>query len=577
MAITSTIYPALMVGGAVMHELTGKLATLASDITDASIERPVRVLMLEDNPADAELIEFSLREAQLPIVAMCVETRDEFIRELERFSPDVVLADYSLPQFSGAAALQLMREMGLGIPFILVSGAVGDERAVGILKNGATDYVLKDNLLKLAPSIRRALSDAEERAKRHAAEASLLQQTNLFQMLLQAQSDIGLGLILIDVDRYVFVNDAYCVLIGYSREELMALPSISVLVAPDMRDEYMERIGHAEQGIQVEGHIESIIIHKDGHYIDVEASRKVVELDGRPVRMSIIRDITERKQAEADLTEFANKLRQSNQELERFAFAASHDLQEPLRKIQAFASRLKDKHAGQLNKDANDSLEYILNAAGRLEAMIKGVLTLSRVATRGQPFERINLGELARDVVADLELRIERTGARVELGYLPTIDADRAQMRQLLQNLIGNALKFQKGDIAPVVTVSSEALEPETGVLYRTTSQLTTSTLITSNLMTEGAEPGCAPAYRIIVQDNGVGFDEKFLDRIFMPFQRLHTASEFEGTGMGLAICRKIVERHDGTMTATSTPGCGARFVVTLPATAALEGRAHGR
>jgi signal transduction histidine kinase len=230
------------------------------------------------------------------------------------------------------------------------------------------------------------------------------------------------------------------------------------------------------------------------------------------------------------------ELERSNRELQDFAFVASHDLQEPLRKIQAFGDRLKTKHGASLGADGIDYLARMQGSADRMHTLINDLLTFSRVASKAQPFVPVDLGRIATEVLSDLEERIERSGARVETGELPTLEADPLQMRQLLQNLVANALKFHRVGETPVVNILA-AVEPNGG----------------------------APQARITVVDNGIGFDMKYLDRIFTPFQRLHGRSEYEGTGMGLAVCRRIVERHGGTLTAESAPGQGARFLVTLP------------
>jgi signal transduction histidine kinase len=230
------------------------------------------------------------------------------------------------------------------------------------------------------------------------------------------------------------------------------------------------------------------------------------------------------------------ELERSNRELQDFAFVASHDLQEPLRKIQAFGDRLHGKHGEALGPEGIDYLERMQRAAHRMHVLINDLLTFSRVTSKGQPFVTTDLGQIAREVLSDLEVRVEQTGGRVEVGELPTLDADPLQMRQLLQNLIGNALKFHRGGEPPHVRVSGSAVRD-----------------------------GGPPRARIVVADDGIGFDMKYLDRIFTPFQRLHGRQEYEGTGMGLAVCRRIVERHGGTLTAESAPGQGARFLVTLP------------
>ncbi len=256
--------------------------------------------------------------------------------------------------------------------------------------------------------------------------------------------------------------------------------------------------------------------------------------DGRVLGAVIsMHDITERKRAETQLRALAAELARSNRELEDFAHVASHDLQEPLRKVQAFGDLLVMNHGAGLDEQARDYLARMQGAAKRMATLIADLLAFSRVSSRAQPFSKVDLNETAREVVSDLEVRIQTSGARVELGELPVIDADRLQMRQLLQNLIGNALTYRRADVAPVVRVYSQ---------------------------TDDADD----AVRLCVADNGIGFDMKYLERIFVVFQRLH-GREYEGAGVGLAICKKIVERHGGHVTAESAPGAGATFIVTLP------------
>ena len=229
------------------------------------------------------------------------------------------------------------------------------------------------------------------------------------------------------------------------------------------------------------------------------------------------------------------ELARSNRELESFASVASHDLQEPLRKITAFGDRLKSQESEGLSEKGRDYLERMQNAATRMQSLIEDLLAYSRVTTRGQPFVPVSLAAVTREVLSDLELRIERTGAKIEVGELPTIEADPTQMRQLLQNLLSNALKFQRTGETPRIRVEGQPLNG-------------------------------AGTIQLRVEDNGIGFDEKYLDRLFKPFQRLHGQSAYEGTGIGLAICKKIAERHGGGITARSAPGQGTCFLVELAA-----------
>jgi PAS domain S-box-containing protein len=278
---------------------------------------------------------------------------------------------------------------------------------------------------------------------------------------------------------------------------------------------------------------ERVFRTKSGARIDVSISVSPLherEIEGGAV--VIARDIRERKHADEELKAFTVKLQQSNRELEDFAYVASHDLQEPLRKIQAFGDRLKVRYAEALTGEGIDYLNRMQSAAGRMQALINDLLVFSRITTKAQPFAPVDLGEVAHEVVHDLEIRIHQAGGEVVVGDLPTIDADALQMRQLLQNLVGNGLKFHKPDVPPRVELAGSASNGNV---------------------------------QIVVSDNGIGFDEKYADRIFTMFERLHGRGAYEGTGIGLAICRKIAQRHGGDIRARSSPGEGAQFIVTLP------------
>ncbi|MBD2458221.1 PAS domain-containing protein [Nostoc sp. FACHB-87] len=236
------------------------------------------------------------------------------------------------------------------------------------------------------------------------------------------------------------------------------------------------------------------------------------------------------------------ELSRSNEALQEFAFIASHDLQEPLRKIKTFSERLLITCGDSLPEAASDYLERMQNAVLRMQTLIEGLLTLSRVTTRAQPFVSVSLAEITQEVLSDLEVLIQQTGATVEVEDLPTIKADPLQMRQLMQNLIGNALKFHPPQMTPIVKIYSQHLNNQSAQLA------------------VGLE-----FCQIIIEDNGIGFEQKYSDRIFQIFQRLHGRREYEGTGIGLTICRKIAERHFGTITAQSTPGKGTKLIVNLP------------
>ncbi len=249
--------------------------------------------------------------------------------------------------------------------------------------------------------------------------------------------------------------------------------------------------------------------------------------------VSIFRDVTEEKRQES-LKIYAKALEASNRDLQDFIFVASHDLQEPLRKIQSYGNFLKDEAKDNLSGDGAIYLSRIQAAAKRMSVLIEDLLQLTRITTKAKPFQSVDLSEIVKEVQADLEIRLKETGGKIEIGELPKIEADPAQMRQLFQNLISNSLKYSKAGVPPVVQVESETDKGE-------------------------------GRSRVRVKDNGIGFEQQYADKIFNIFQRLHANGEYEGTGIGLAICRKVVERHGGRITASSTLGDGAVFEVVLP------------
>ena len=247
-------------------------------------------------------------------------------------------------------------------------------------------------------------------------------------------------------------------------------------------------------------------------------------------------DITENERNAAMMFQYTQKLEHSNRELADFAYVASHDLQEPLRKIEAFGERLVNKYGNTLPDDGKMFIDRMQNAAGRMRKLINDLLSYSRVTTDAKGFQKVSLSKILSEVEGDLQIRIEETEATIEYGELPTIDCEPMQMRQLLQNLLGNALKFRKTDVKPIIKVSAHETIDED-----------------------------KPCIVLTIEDNGIGFDNQFKDQIFTIFQRLHSRNEYEGTGIGLATVRKIVERHSGHIDASGQVGVGATFNVTLP------------
>jgi signal transduction histidine kinase len=251
------------------------------------------------------------------------------------------------------------------------------------------------------------------------------------------------------------------------------------------------------------------------------------------------------------LRRHTQELERSNRELRDFTYVATHDLREPLRKIQTFNDLVKDESGDRLSERSLDFLERAINAAGRMQSLIDALLEYSSLSMGRKPFPQTDLSAVAREVVEDLSVRITDTGGRIDMGDLPAIEADPTQMRQLFQNVISNALKYHRAGVLPEIRVRSRKVR----------------------------DPGNGKEMcEISISDNGIGFDEQYLGKIFTPFQRLHGKTEYEGTGIGLAICRRIVESHSGAITARSTPGEGSTFIIALPVkqeVTGLEESAH--
>ncbi len=354
--------------------------------------------------------------------------------------------------------------------------------------------------------------------------------------------------------RFVLINKAGEELTGYPREVFLG-KSDSDFYPPDIAAGYTARDREAlEGGKLVDIPEEPLESREKGTRVLHTQKIPIQDDHGRPQYLvGISEDITERKEAEERLRRFAGRLEQNNRELQDFAYVASHDLQEPLRKVQAFGDRLKTRCAESLPDEGRDYLQRMQEAARRMQILIEDLLSYSRVTTRANPFVSVDLNETVRHVLSDLELTTEELQAKITVEPLPTVDADATQMRQLMQNLIGNALKFRRKDVRAEVRIWSQVIT-DPGEAKPTKIPLRDFNITPKT-------PHCL----LYVEDNGIGFDEKYAEKIFIVFQRLHGRGVYEGTGVGLAICRKIALRHGGEITATSQPGQGSVFVVLLP------------
>lgn len=493
--------------------------------TAAGTDRPTHFKMLKDG--------VELPDHELPIqlaAATAVEIRD--------CEKTIVFEDGTLRHIFGNA-VPLRNDSGS------VCGAVAafvDITALKLAEEAlcrARDQLelrMQERTAELSKTHESLLCEISERQK---IENALGESALQFEMLVETMNE---GLLLNDERGTVtYANGNICEMLGLTKEEILGSGVVCYFDEPS-RILFEDNLIRQKQGERISFEIQ--LLTKSGRKIPVILSvSPLFDGEGRyRGAIKVVTDITAFKQAEQERQIYTARLEQSNRELQDFAFVASHDLQEPLRKIRTFGDRLQTKYTAVLGEEGSDYLQRMCYAAQRMQALIEELLSYSRVTTRSHPFVTTDLTQMVREALHDLEARLEEVNGRVEIAALATVEADPNQMRQLFQNLISNSLKYH-GEEPPVIKIYGRFIPAVPMVATALTTQ----------------------RYQVVIEDNGIGFDEKYRERIFAPFQRLHGRSRYEGTGMGLAICRKIVGRHAGSITATSQPGNGASFVVTLP------------
>lgn len=343
-----------------------------------------------------------------------------------------------------------------------------------------------------------------------------------------------IGILFWDTEGYIIdANDTLLDMIGYSRDEMengqLRWTDITPPELAYLDEEAYEKLLGGEAMVPYEKQY----IHKDGHVLDI-LIRSAMLHGSKTVGMACILDITQQKKTEAERELYAAKLSQSNEDLEQFATIISHDLQAPLRKMMIFSEAIQANDGPVLSVEGNDYLDRINRSALKMQELINALLDISRVHRKGHPFEAVNLETVTSEAVENLIYLTRQCKGNITLENLNfNLSADAIQLRQLLQNLIENALKFHHVGVEPRVKISARIEEPNT----------------------------C----HIFVEDNGIGFDPKYSNRIFQIFERLNSASDYEGLGVGLALCKKVVERHNGSIKVYSEPDKGSVFEVILP------------
>lgn len=416
-------------------------------------------------------------------------------------------------------------------PIIKLDRFAHDLGAKGFNSSQSLNINNHDEIGRLALSFNKMAADLEK------TTVSKDYMDNIISSMMDA-------LIVIDSELKIkTVNNAAGDLLHYSPDELINQSIDLIFSVPEESPLHGENLAEniSQGGLK---NYETVFRKKNGAKVPVLLSFSVMKDDNSTLKYIVCtsKDITERKRAEEELLLQTEKLTQINKELQSFAYAASHDLQEPLRKIVAFSDRIIKKEATNLNEQSLDYFNRIQKAAMRMQTLINDLLTYSRVTTQAQPFTKVNLAAIAAEVISDLETLIERTNGKVEVDSLPEIEADPTQIRQLFQNLISNGLKFHRPEVHPLVKITARVVNSE-----------------------HTRQKWQREFLELTFEDNGIGIEERYFIKIFTVFQRLYGRDEYEGTGVGLSICHKIIERHHGQIKVESEPGKGSRFIVTLP------------
>ena len=504
----------------------------------------LNVLCLEDSPQDAEIMHELLIDAGYDLNMDCTASEKEFVSFLRSHRYDIILSDFKLPGFDGFTALRWSVEICPDVPFICISGTVGEETAVELLKKGALDYVLKDRLERLPSAIQRALDNTKEKKARQKAEESLRESE---RRLREAQEMAHLGFWTWDIKTgdVEWSGEVFKI---FSLDPKAFTPQIDSILAlspwPEDHHRDKELINRAVE-THAPGSYEQKFLRPDqsiGYYYSTFQGNYNGEGDLVTIVGTVL-DITERKQAEKELFNLNTQLEQrviertsqleaANKELEAFSYSVSHDLRAPLRAVDGFSKFVLEDYEDKLDSEGKRLLKLIRSNTQKMDQLITDLLALSRVTRNELNFSDINMTQMAISMFNETAAPDVHDKISLKVDPLPEACADPTYMRQVWANLIANAIKFSSKEKKPIIKICGQT---ETGFnIY-------------------------------CVKDNGVGFNPEYAHKLFGVFQRLHKSDDFEGTGVGLAIVQRIIQRHGGKVWAESVEGKGATFYFSLP------------
>jgi PAS domain S-box-containing protein len=480
-----------------------------------AMDEEIKILMLEDSPSDAKLIQWQLKKDGVRFNVKIVETCESYSAALTEFAPDVILCDHSLPGFNSMDALKIAREKAKEVPFILVTGSVSEEYAVSSIKAGAHDYILKSNLARLPLAIVSAIRQKE-------SEARLRESEEKFQNTIDRMFD---GIQIISYDwKYLYVNDIVARQGKYKKEDLLGHTMMEMY--PGIEQSLMFKT--LERGMK-----ERILLEMENEVTLPDGTKSWFLLSIQPAAEGILilsKDITEKKNAIVKLEEQNHELLKINSELDRFVYSASHEMRAPLCNVLGLNTLAKTQKDEKLRQDLFNKIE---TSIGRLDAIIHDIVHFSRNSRLDLLQEKIDFNEIFSKSHAQCrELNgVEKVAATIDIKGNADFYSDSKRLEVLMKNLLSNAIKFsdrQKNN--PYVKITVQAGEEEA---------------------------------RLTISDNGIGIHEKFLNDIFKMFYR---ASESEnGTGLGLYIVKEVVEKLGGTIRVESYPGSGTTFLIRLP------------